>query len=53
LFRSFARGWLEGFKIHYNFVRSTWASGGPLRRRRGLDLPLLRNRWLGLIWLAV
>jgi hypothetical protein len=50
---SLARGWLEGFRIHYNFVREHMGLRRTLRRRRGWISPLLRNRWLGLIWLAV
>jgi len=50
---SLARGWLEGFRIHYNFVREHMGLGRTPAEAAGLDLPLLRNRWLGLIWLAV
>ena len=47
------QGWLEGFRIHYNFVRTHVGLKKTPAEAAGLRIKLGRNRWLGLISLSV
>lgn len=48
------QNWLDGARVHYNFVRRHIALGGKApAEEAGLDLNLGRNAWLGLITLSV
>lgn len=47
------QNWLDGARIHYNFVRRHMALDKTPAEAAGLNLNLVQNRWLGLISLSV